>query len=256
MVRDEESACRDLETQLKEMKFQNMKTKANAVELEKQVAKLIQEDTDMQFCEDIRETHFRVVESERDEALGLLEKSSRQKELETQRGIERLQQTDAKFKAIMKVITQEGCQIQDVGRLIGQVDTLLEEVRGEGSDAAERVRIIISEARRLLVDVLRSRGLVEQTVGDHRCKSEKELTEVLEGDGVEFVAHEAVPDCPDRHGLDAFTTPEDGFACDVCGKVVSSGTSLYSCGRCEYDLCPECYRSGAEAIDWWRRKAR
>merc|ERR1712154_651463 len=45
--------------------------------------------------------------------------------------------------------------------------------------------------------------------------------------------------CPGRHGLRGFTTPNN-FFCDVCGSYWKAGMTMYGCRKCGYDLCRKC----------------
>ena len=50
-------------------------------------------------------------------------------------------------------------------------------------------------------------------------------------------------DCPGSHGLTKFNTTRDGYHCDVCRKKLREGDAMYGCRTCDYDECPECYRT-------------
>lgn len=46
--------------------------------------------------------------------------------------------------------------------------------------------------------------------------------------------------CPSGHSLGRQKTHNDTFACDVCGKSVSRGTTMYGCRVCNWDACEAC----------------
>eukprot|EP01083_Nonionella_stella_P175056 608580_1 len=46
--------------------------------------------------------------------------------------------------------------------------------------------------------------------------------------------------CPGKHGMTIYETEENGLSCDLCKKKVSSGTRLYGCRECNYDVCTDC----------------
>ncbi|CAM9215228.1 unnamed protein product, partial [Ectocarpus fasciculatus] len=46
--------------------------------------------------------------------------------------------------------------------------------------------------------------------------------------------------CPDAHGLFAFTTPNDSWHCSVCLGSIPAGSRVHGCRRCNYDVCADC----------------
>jgi len=46
--------------------------------------------------------------------------------------------------------------------------------------------------------------------------------------------------CENGHQLEKHTTEEDGYECNDCGRCVRTGTAIYCCRQCEYDLCSNC----------------
>lgn len=46
--------------------------------------------------------------------------------------------------------------------------------------------------------------------------------------------------CPAGHRLHEFETPNDGFVCGRCEAHFPSGTNLYGCQECNYDVCRLC----------------
>ena len=55
-----------------------------------------------------------------------------------------------------------------------------------------------------------------------------------------FPACSIMKNCPGQHGLTRFSTPRSSFRCDVCKKGFPTGTMLYGCRRCNYDVCQSC----------------
>eukprot|EP01084_Bolivina_argentea_P295480 508723_1 len=48
--------------------------------------------------------------------------------------------------------------------------------------------------------------------------------------------------CPGKHGLKQFKTPESGYGCDGCKLAnIPIGTTMYGCRICDYDLCSDDY---------------
>jgi len=47
--------------------------------------------------------------------------------------------------------------------------------------------------------------------------------------------------------LIAFQTSHDGFGCDECEKRVTSGTTLYGCRSCDFDMCGDCFAEANES---------
>eukprot|EP00929_Paragymnodinium_shiwhaense_P078198 TRINITY_DN40491_c0_g2_i2.p1 TRINITY_DN40491_c0_g2~~TRINITY_DN40491_c0_g2_i2.p1 ORF type:complete len:936 (-),score=166.08 TRINITY_DN40491_c0_g2_i2:954-3761(-) len=46
--------------------------------------------------------------------------------------------------------------------------------------------------------------------------------------------------CPAGHGMMRSTAVGDGWACDRCDGEIPEGLPMWSCGKCEYDLCARC----------------
>ena len=46
--------------------------------------------------------------------------------------------------------------------------------------------------------------------------------------------------CPEGHDLIPFESETDNFVCSVCECEFPTGTILYGCRTCDYDLCREC----------------
>ncbi|KAF4658203.1 Serine/threonine-protein kinase 17A [Perkinsus olseni] len=54
--------------------------------------------------------------------------------------------------------------------------------------------------------------------------------------------------CPRMHPLAPFVTPTGGYACNVCRKRdIKRGIKLYSCRKCDYDVCADCYGGRMES---------
>eukprot|EP01084_Bolivina_argentea_P157969 275234_1 len=49
--------------------------------------------------------------------------------------------------------------------------------------------------------------------------------------------------CPGKHGLKKYKTPEDEWGCDVCQTEMSKGTVLYGCRICDFDVCSSCLKT-------------
>jgi hypothetical protein len=50
--------------------------------------------------------------------------------------------------------------------------------------------------------------------------------------------------CGGAHGLTATETPRAGFGCDVCGLSLAVGVAVFSCRRCNHDVCARCFLEG------------
>lgn len=50
--------------------------------------------------------------------------------------------------------------------------------------------------------------------------------------------------CGGAHGLIATETPRAGFGCDVCGLLLAVGVAVFSCRRCNHDVCARCFLEG------------
>ena len=46
--------------------------------------------------------------------------------------------------------------------------------------------------------------------------------------------------CEQGHVLEAFTTTQSDFTCDICDTVQLCGTSLHGCRECDFDVCASC----------------
>jgi len=46
--------------------------------------------------------------------------------------------------------------------------------------------------------------------------------------------------CPSGHVLEKFSTPKDGFTCDVCSSFLAEGSWAYGCRPCDFDVCATC----------------
>lgn len=46
--------------------------------------------------------------------------------------------------------------------------------------------------------------------------------------------------CPDAHGLFAFTTSTRTWTCSVCLGSIPAGSRAFGCRRCNYDVCSSC----------------
>ncbi len=56
-----------------------------------------------------------------------------------------------------------------------------------------------------------------------------------------------VADCPEKHGLRAYNTPNDSMACDHCNALMLKGVPFYGCKQCKTRICGKCFRGeGAE----------
>lgn len=54
------------------------------------------------------------------------------------------------------------------------------------------------------------------------------------------VSHPYSANCPRGHTLSHFQTPEAGFTCDGCHRLMAQGVQLHGCRHCNYDLCVDC----------------
>jgi hypothetical protein len=56
--------------------------------------------------------------------------------------------------------------------------------------------------------------------------------------------------CPSGHVLERHSAPDSEYTCDVCGKEVAEGETLWGCRLCDYDVCLQCKEKGSvEFID-------
>eukprot|EP01084_Bolivina_argentea_P290321 498649_1 len=55
------------------------------------------------------------------------------------------------------------------------------------------------------------------------------------------VDNAAKPQCPGSHGLCKFSTPHEGYGCDVCNDTMRANRDMWGCRVCNYDLCERCY---------------
>lgn len=53
--------------------------------------------------------------------------------------------------------------------------------------------------------------------------------------------------CPQGHGLQHFVAHRSGFACDLCGVRGRTGTPMWGCRACNYDICGECWRKASNS---------
>lgn len=56
-------------------------------------------------------------------------------------------------------------------------------------------------------------------------------------------------DCPARHGLRFFRTPDNGWWCSVCRREHPKGSPFYGCRACNYDECEVCALAPREERD-------
>merc|ERR1712054_471069 len=50
--------------------------------------------------------------------------------------------------------------------------------------------------------------------------------------------------CPSGHVLERHAAPNSDYTCDVCGKEVAAGETLWGCRLCDYDECQQCANKG------------
>merc|ERR1719482_1264382 len=50
--------------------------------------------------------------------------------------------------------------------------------------------------------------------------------------------------CPSGHILKRHAAPSSDYRCDVCGKEVAEGETLWGCRLCDYDECQHCANKG------------
>merc|ERR1712072_136655 len=50
--------------------------------------------------------------------------------------------------------------------------------------------------------------------------------------------------CPSGHVLKRHSAPNSDYTCDVCGKEVTEGETLWGCRLCDYDKCQQCANKG------------
>jgi len=46
--------------------------------------------------------------------------------------------------------------------------------------------------------------------------------------------------CPSGHKLESHAAPNSDYVCDVCGREVAKGETLWGCRQCDYDRCQQC----------------
>jgi len=51
-----------------------------------------------------------------------------------------------------------------------------------------------------------------------------------------------IKSCKNGHGLKKGIVEEEGYECNLCGNPIGESESIYSCDRCEYDVCYNCRR--------------
>merc|ERR1711988_1766287 len=51
--------------------------------------------------------------------------------------------------------------------------------------------------------------------------------------------------CPFGHVLERHSAPNSDYTCDVCGKEVAEGDTLWGCRLCDYDKCQQCANKGS-----------
>ena len=61
------------------------------------------------------------------------------------------------------------------------------------------------------------------------------------------MANSPLVNCPARHGLRMYSTPTEGFGCDVCSSRCVVGTLMASCRECDFDVCLSCAVRGSVA---------
>mmetsp|Transcript_4906 Transcript_4906/g.6848 ORF Transcript_4906/g.6848 Transcript_4906/m.6848 type:complete len:293 (+) Transcript_4906:112-990(+) len=92
-------------------------------------------------------------------------------------------------------------------------------------------RIVVELKKRLEY----SMGDIEKEVeGDAEEEAEEDDEEPEYGDDDDDMV------CDNGHKLKEYSTPGDGYTCDVCGESKSSGTVLFGCRICDYDKCSNC----------------
>lgn len=57
-----------------------------------------------------------------------------------------------------------------------------------------------------------------------------------------------VRQCPAKHALESFQTPDVGWWCSVCKKPQAKGVTFFGCRRCDYDECEGCARAQAKPV--------
>jgi ankyrin repeat protein len=60
--------------------------------------------------------------------------------------------------------------------------------------------------------------------------------------------------CPARHTPSQFSTPHEGFGCDVCEEPVPKGADMFGCDVCDWDMCNDCAQKaktevGSDAVE-------
>ena len=52
--------------------------------------------------------------------------------------------------------------------------------------------------------------------------------------------------CPGKHGLTQFETPNNTYLCDMCGESQAVGAPMYGCRICNWDACQKCHDSNED----------
>merc|ERR1712072_119418 len=55
--------------------------------------------------------------------------------------------------------------------------------------------------------------------------------------------------CPSGHVLECHSAPNSDYTCDMCGKEVTEGETLWGCRLCDYDKCQQCAHGIVEFTD-------
>ena len=51
--------------------------------------------------------------------------------------------------------------------------------------------------------------------------------------------------CPGKHGLRTYNSPNDTMACDTCKKGLKKGDGMHGCKQCQVTICRDCFKASA-----------
>lgn len=96
-------------------------------------------------------------------------------------------------------------------------------------------KIVVELKKRLEV----SMGEMEKEITSEEADDAED--EAAEGDEEpEFGDEDDPMVCENGHKLKEFSTPADGYSCNVCEECYSKGTVMYGCRVCDFDKCANC----------------
>lgn len=98
----------------------------------------------------------------------------------------------------------------------------------------EAVRVATTDAVR--AELGAGLGVIRQIV---REELDREEDSDEDGEDDDDDDEDETPTCPKGHALKDFVTDKE-YVCDLCRKSFTTGTTLYGCRKCDYDVCRKC----------------